>query len=83
MEVVLTPEAAGELDALTEPMHTRVLRVLERLANWPHVSGARPLSGDLAGHWRIRTGDYRVMFHVEGPRIMVVKIGHRDRFYGD
>jgi mRNA-degrading endonuclease RelE of RelBE toxin-antitoxin system len=80
MEVVLTPDAAGELEALNEPIHTRVLRILERLARWPDVSGARSLSGRLAGHYRIRTGDYRVLFRVEHRTLIVVKIGHRDRF---
>jgi len=57
------------------------LRILERLARWPDVSGARALSGKLAGRWRMRTGDYRIQFHVEGQRIIVERIGHRDRFY--
>jgi mRNA interferase RelE/StbE len=81
MEVVLTESAAQDLEALTEPIHARVLRILERLARWPDVSGARRLSGELAGRWRIRTGDYRVQFRVEGRRIVVETIGHRDRFY--
>ena len=83
MEVVLCREAAEGLEALSEPIHARVLRILERLADWPHVSGAKPLSGNLAGHYRIRTGDYRLVFRLEGQTIVVVKIGHRSRLYGD
>lgn len=45
------------------------------------MSGAKPLSGEFAGHWRLRTGDYRVQFRVEGETVVVEKIGHRDRFY--
>ncbi|MBI5759049.1 MAG: type II toxin-antitoxin system RelE/ParE family toxin [Planctomycetales bacterium] len=45
------------------------------------MSGAKPLSGHLAGHFRIRTGDYRVQFRVEGPTVIVERIGHRDGFY--
>jgi len=81
MEVVLTESAAQDLEALPVPIHARVLRILERLAHWPDVSGARALSGKLAGRWRMRTGDYRVQFRVEGQRIIVERIGHRDRFY--
>jgi mRNA-degrading endonuclease RelE of RelBE toxin-antitoxin system len=80
-DVRLTPDAAVQLDATREPIHTRVLRILERLQDWPNVSGAKPLSGDLAGHWRIRTGDYRVQFHVTVDKVVVEKIGHRDGFY--
>lgn len=47
------------------------------------MSGAKPLSGDLAGLFRLRTGDYRVQFRVERQRIVVEKIGHRDGFYDE
>jgi mRNA interferase RelE/StbE len=81
MDVVLTASAAAELDDLNEPIHSRVLRILERLESWPEVSGAKPLSGQLAGPFRIRTGDYRVQFRIEGEQIVVERIGHRDGFY--
>ncbi len=80
-DVRLTPAAAAELEKLNEPIHTRMLRLLERLQNWPAVSGAKPLSGSLAGHWRLRTGDYRVQFCITDDVVIVGKIGHRDGFY--
>jgi mRNA-degrading endonuclease RelE of RelBE toxin-antitoxin system len=53
------------------------------LEKWPEVSGAKPLTGDLAGFFRMRAGDYRLQFRVEGENVIVVKVGHRDRFYED
>jgi mRNA-degrading endonuclease RelE of RelBE toxin-antitoxin system len=81
MEVLIAPEALKQADSLNEPILTRVLRLIERLHQWPNVSGAKPLTGDLAGHYRLRTGDYRIQFRVERQRIVVEKIGHRDGFY--
>lgn len=81
--VVLTSNASEELDELPLAIHQRVLRVLERLQDWPDVSGVKALSGPLAGHSRIRTGDYRVQFRIDGEKVIVEKIGHRDGFYGD
>jgi mRNA-degrading endonuclease RelE of RelBE toxin-antitoxin system len=81
VKVVLTPQAAEGLEELPLVMHARMIRLLERLSNWPAVSGAKPLSGGLAGHYRLRTGDYRLQFRVEGQTVVVEKIGHRDRFY--
>jgi mRNA interferase RelE/StbE len=81
--VDLKPAAADQLEQLTNPIHARVLRILARLENWPQVSGAKPLSGQLAGRYRMRTGDYRVQFHVEGDVVMVERIGHRDGFYDE
>lgn len=81
MDVFLTEEAAGELDDVPEVIRLRVRGLLSRLRNWPTVSGAKPLTGTLKGKCRIRTGDYRVQFRLDGERIIVEKIGHRDGFY--
>jgi mRNA-degrading endonuclease RelE of RelBE toxin-antitoxin system len=81
--VELAAEAAEQLERLDNPIHARVLKLLARLEQWPEVSGAKPLSGDLAGRYRLRTGDYRVQFRVAGNVVTVERIGHRDRFYED
>jgi mRNA-degrading endonuclease RelE of RelBE toxin-antitoxin system len=83
MELRIAPEAVEQLNHLPSVIHARVNRILLRLANWPAVSGAKPLRGDLAGHYRVRTGDYRVQFRVSADCLIVEKIGHRDRFYED
>jgi len=68
---------------------------LERLQQWPEVSGAKALRGALAGRYRLRTGDYRLPFRVEQQKqkdkatgkdvirytITIEKVGHRDGFY--
>ena len=80
MPVRILPEAFRQIERLPSGIHLRVLAVLERLNAWPRVS-AKPLRGNLAGKYRIRTGDYRIQFHVEGDRVVVEKVGHRDGFY--
>lgn len=82
-KVLLSPQAAEDLEELPLVIHARVLSILERLADWPRVSGARLLSGRLAGHYRVRTGDYRLQFRIEAGAVAIEKIGHRDRFYED
>jgi mRNA-degrading endonuclease RelE of RelBE toxin-antitoxin system len=82
-DVRITAEALKQAEALNEPILTRVMTLTERLEKWPQVSGAKPLAGNLAGHYRLRTGDYRVQFRLEGDTVVVEKIGHRDRFYDD
>jgi mRNA-degrading endonuclease RelE of RelBE toxin-antitoxin system len=81
--VALTPAAADGLEQLSNPIHARVLKLLVKLEQWPAVSGAKPLRGELSGHYRLRTGDYRIQFHVAGKIVSVEKIGHRDGFYGE
>ena len=82
-DVEITPIAAASYDRLPRTIQERILKILTRLTNWPDVSGAKPLSGDLAGWYRIRTGDYRIRFFVEGDIVTVDKIGHRKDVYED
>ncbi len=81
--VELTPEAARQFDRLRVVIRTRVRRLRARLAQWPAVSGAKALSGNLAGWYRLRTGDYRLRFRVQEDTILVDKIGHRSAFYDE
>lgn len=82
-KVTLTPTAIGQLEELGNPIHARIIKLLVRLESWPDVSGAKSLSGDLAGRYRLRTGDYRLQFILDSGDVVVEKIGHRDRFYED
>ncbi len=83
MDIRLTVDAARSLDGLPTAMKPRVRKIIVRLNNWPAVSGAKPLTGPLAGHYRIRTGDYRVQFILRDGILWIEKIGHRDGFYED
>ena len=76
-------EAVEQLGELPNIVLARMERIVRRLENWPAVSGAKPLRGDLAGHYRIRTGDYRIQFRVAGDEVIIERVGHRDGFYGE
>jgi mRNA-degrading endonuclease RelE of RelBE toxin-antitoxin system len=80
-KVVMTASAARQLDALPLAIRVRMAAIVERLEGWPKVSGAKPLRGPLAGHFRVRTGDYRMQFHVSGETVVIERVGHRDGFY--
>ena len=83
MNVVLTREGQAEFDALPLAVQPRVRSVLARLNAWPNVSGAMPLRREWAGHYRIRTGDWRVIFRVVAPDVIVVRIRNRRDVYED
>ena len=57
MDVVVTASALEEYSRVPRPIQARVLQLVGRLDHWPNVSGAKPLSGKLAGHFRLRTGE--------------------------
>lgn len=85
--VRVSAAARADFASLPRSMKARVLRVFERLACWPAVSGAKPMRGRLAGRHRIRTGDYRILFSAHESDnewiVTVEAIGHRDGFYED
>lgn len=83
ISVVISPEVAREMGRLPLTIRLRVSAIAARLADWPNVSGAKPLRGNLAGRYRIRTGDYRVQFFIVGQELIIEKVGHRDGFYDE
>jgi mRNA interferase RelE/StbE len=79
--VRLAADAQEDFDALPSTIKGRVLAVFERLQRWPSVSGAKPLRGEWSGHYRIRTGDWRVIFRPVSPDVVVVRVKHRSQVY--
>ena len=79
--VRLTATAREQLEKLPKSIRARMYGLLERLEKWPNVSGAKPLRGNLAGRYRLRTGDFRMQFQVVNNVVIIEQIGHRDRFY--
>ena len=81
--VIVTPAAQSDFRELPVPIQFRVMAVFRRLESWPVVSGAKPLRGNLVGNYRIRTGDFRVIFRFEKATetVIVWKIGYRGGVY--
>ena len=82
-EVRITDAALKEHRALPLVIQQRVVTVFTRLQDWPTVSGAKPLRGQMQGNFRIRTGDYRVIFRISPDQqiVTVWKIGYRRDVY--
>ena len=81
VQVEITPEALDDLDQLPVGMIMRIRAVLVRLEDWPEVSGAKPLRHNLKGHFRIRTGSWRIVFHLQGSVLIVDRIDNRKDVY--
>jgi len=81
MDIELTPEAEEGFDQLPTRIQSRVLGLVERLEKWPQVSGVKPLQHQWKGYYRLRTGKYRVIFHVRGEVIIIDRIDDRKDIY--
>lgn len=81
-EVVLSPKAEKQLDELPTPLRRRIAEAVEGLESNPQPHGVKKLTG-AENLWRIRVGDYRIVYTIENDRliVLVVKIGHRREIY--
>lgn len=78
--VIYHPEVASDLLALGRPTARTILKVIEdRIANGEPDKLGKPLAGQLAGCRRIRTGQTRIVYRVDGQRIevLIVAVGMR------
>jgi mRNA interferase RelE/StbE len=74
-----------QLAALPLRLRRRIIGRIEALGEQPHPPGAEALAGGLRGRFRLRVGDYRVLYGVrdEESTIVVFSVGHRSRIYRD
>jgi mRNA interferase RelE/StbE len=81
-DIILKLSAAKRLDKLPQSVRRRIVDSLEALADNPRPAGCVKLSGD-DNLWRIRVGDYRVVYEIHDKRLVVVVlvIAHRKDVY--
>jgi mRNA interferase RelE/StbE len=84
--VEFSRQADRAFDRLPEQVRKRMSRAINALVSNPLPSGATKLSGpEQTNLYRIRVGDYRVVYSIENERLVIflVKIGHRREIYRD
>jgi mRNA interferase RelE/StbE len=79
--LLIKPSAAGEVETVPLKDRRRIVARIQRLASDPRPAGAEKLSGQ--EKYRLRQGDYRILFSVDDAEmtIVIVKVGHRREVY--
>ena len=80
--VILLPAAQRGLDALQGNIYQRIVKALHALADNPRPHGVKKLKGRRE-YWRIRVGDYRIIYAIQEERLLVciARLGHRRDVY--
>ena len=80
--VDFSPAAARQVRKLDAQVRRRVQAVVELLSVDPRPPGAKQLVGGL-GEWRVRTGDYRIIYEIHDDVlvVLVLSVGHRRDIY--
>jgi mRNA interferase RelE/StbE len=80
-KIFIKKSATRELEGLAKIDLRKVLERIETLGENPRPAGAEKLAG--VELWRIRQGNYRIVYSIEEDTLTVwiVKVGHRREVY--
>ena len=83
-EVFLERAAQRDLRRLPAHVFEETILRIKGLAENPRPPGCRKIVGS-ENDWRIRVGDYRVVYEVDDPgkKVIVFRVRHRKDAYGD
>ena len=78
-QIEWTKKALDNLYELDNFISQRIAKKINELSINPFFNDVKRLKG-IHGY-RLRIGDYRVIFDIEGDSIFILKIGHRKNIY--
>lgn len=80
--IEFAPRAARDFKSLDGSIQRRIKQRIDSLAENPFPSGIKKLEGE-DELYRLRVGDYRVLYQVQGKVlvILIVGVGHRREVY--
>jgi len=81
--LVFHPAVREDVAALTKAVRERVRRAIETRLTVDPARWGRPLRGTLAGTWKLRVGDWRVVYAIRGDEVVVLAIKHRSMVYDE
>ncbi|MEU5155525.1 type II toxin-antitoxin system RelE/ParE family toxin [Glycomyces sp. NPDC021274] len=80
--LVISEAADKQLQQLDKPVRRRIILALAKLEDDPRPDGVKKLKGS-ADRWRIRVGDWRIVYRIEDGEllVLVIAVGHRSKVY--
>lgn len=82
-EIYYRRDAAKELKKIPSKYILSIKNAIEELRNNPYPKGYKKMQGEWLGNYRIRIGDYRVIYQINTKElfISIERIGHRSYIY--
>jgi mRNA interferase RelE/StbE len=80
--IQIQDRAVKSLKKIPEPYKTHIKNTIDHLVQFsPAMSNIKALQGEYRGLFRMRSGDYRILFDVVNATIIIVDIFHRQTGY--
>jgi mRNA interferase RelE/StbE len=81
-KIVFKRSAEKELKKLNQGAYPALRSAIDKLAAKPHPHQSVKLVGS-SSLWRLRVGDYRVIYDIQGDKLVIyiIKVGHRREVY--
>jgi mRNA interferase RelE/StbE len=81
-EIIFKPSAEKSFSKLSKNLQIKIVNAIEQLSTNPRSPGVKKLKS-LLNLYRIRVGDYRVIYSIEEKIliVLIVKIAHRSEIY--
>ncbi|MFA5366757.1 MAG: type II toxin-antitoxin system RelE/ParE family toxin [Dehalococcoidia bacterium] len=78
-DVHFKPKAVKDIESLPPKMQTRILARIEEMSD--NLKGNVKHLTDSTPEYRLRVGEYRVLFELEGKAIIIYRVRHRREAY--
>jgi mRNA interferase RelE/StbE len=75
------PKALKQLSKLNKKDASDILDKIESFSNEPMLTQIKKLKTPFDGAYRLRAGDYRIIFYLEDDLMLISKIAHRKNVY--
>jgi len=73
------PRAVKDIDKISSRLKTKIIRAIEMMSD--DLTGDVKRLTNFTPEYRLRVGDYRVLFEIENESIIVYRIRHRREVY--
>lgn len=82
-KVIFSKSADEQLESIPKSDVKKIIKKAEKLGSDPFPPGHEHIKGSHVAAYRVRQGDYRILYTVQEEKliILVIKIGHRREVY--
>jgi len=80
MNIKIKKSAIKDLQKISSPLKQNIEKKILELKNFPHTSNIKKLT-NYYPPFRLRIGNYRVLFNIENENIVIYRVLHRKESY--